>query len=123
MERSTPPRRRLKPLYTHVVPLLFGVLGTFTPPIWYNGCMNKDKLDRLIIGKMKNYKLSNDYKEFIGKVGNVYNDDYIERIDPSNKIKPIRVVELQPRLRSVTETPIRNSYPIRHEYLDGTPFK
>ncbi len=79
------------------------------PPIWYNGCMNKDKLDRLIIGKMKNYKLSNDYKEFIELVGNQYEDDYIERVDPNDEIKPIRVVE--------------KSYPIKHEYLDGTEFK
>ena len=71
--------------------------------------MNKDKLDRLIIGKMKNYKLSNEYKEFIKKVGNRYNDDYIERMDPNNEIRPVRVVE--------------KSYPIRHVYLDGTPFK
>ena len=74
--------------------------------------MDKYKLDRykrLVIGKMKHYRLSNDYKEFIEKVGNQYNDDYIERIDPGNKIKPIRVVD--------------KVYPIRHEYLDGTEFK
>ena len=82
-----------------------------------------ERYKRLLIGKMKNYRLSNSYKEFIERFGNQYNDDYIERIDPNDEIKPIRVVELQPRLRSVTEPPIRNSYPIRHEYLDGTPFK
>ena len=74
--------------------------------------MDKDKLDRykrLVIGKMKNYRLSNGYKEFIGKVGNQYNDDYIERVDPGNKIKPITVVD--------------KVYPIRHVYLDGTDFK
>ena len=74
--------------------------------------MNKDKLDRynrLIIGKMKNYRLSDDYREVVNKVGNKYGDDYIERMDPDNKIKPIRVVE--------------KVYPIRHEYLDGTEFK
>ena len=74
--------------------------------------MNKDKLDRLnrlVIGKMKNYRLSNDYKEFIEKVGNQYKDDYIERMDPDDKIKPITVVD--------------SSYPIRHMYLDGTDFK
>ena len=112
MERSTPPRRRLNPLYTLIGTRLFRVLARFYPPIWYNGCMNKDKLDRLnrlVIGKMKNYRLSNDYKEFIEKVGNQYNDDYIERMDPGNKIKPITVVD--------------SSYPIRHMYLDGTDFK
>ena len=71
--------------------------------------MHEDYLRRLLIGKMKNYRLSNDYKEFIEKVGNQYNDDYIEKIDPDDEIKPIRVVE--------------KSYPIKHEYLDGTPFK
>ena len=71
--------------------------------------MDKDILNRLLIGKMKNYKLSNEYKEFIKKVGNRYNDDYIERMDPNNEIRPVRVVE--------------KSYPIRHVYLDGTPFK
>jgi len=71
--------------------------------------MDKDRLNRLLIGKMKNYKLSNEYKEFIKKVGNRYNDDYIERMDPNNEIRPVRVVE--------------KSYPIRHVYLDGTPFK
>jgi len=68
-----------------------------------------DRYKRLLIGKMKNYRLSNSYKEFIERFGNQYNDDYIERIDPNDEIKPIRVVE--------------KSYPIRHEYLDGTPFK
>ena len=74
--------------------------------------MDKDKLDRykrLVIGKMKNYRLSNDYKEFIGKVGNLYEDDYIERVDPDDEIKPITVVD--------------KVYPIRHVYLDGTEFK
>jgi disulfide oxidoreductase YuzD len=71
--------------------------------------LDKDMLERLVIGKMKNYRLSDDYKEFISKVGHQYDSDYIERIDPNDEIKPIRVVE--------------NSYPIRHEHLDGTPFK
>ena len=74
--------------------------------------MDKDKLDRykrLVIGKMKNYRLSNNYKEFIEQVGNQYNDDYIERVDPDDEIKPIRVVD--------------KVYPIRHEYLDGTDFR
>ena len=74
--------------------------------------MDKDKLDRynrLVIGKMKNYRLSNSYKEFIERFGNQYNDDYIERVDPDDKIKPIRVVD--------------NVYPIRHVYLDGTEFR
>ena len=39
--------------------------------------MNKDRLNRLVIGKMKSYRLGNDYKEFIAKVGNIYSDDYI----------------------------------------------
>ena len=46
--------------------------------------MDKYKLDRykrLVIGKMKNYRLSNGYKEFIELVGNQYEDDYIERVD------------------------------------------
>ena len=68
-----------------------------------------ERYKRLLIGKMKNYRLSNDYKEFIELVGNQYEDDYIERVDPGNKIKPIRVVD--------------KVYPIRHEYLDGTEFK
>ena len=34
-------------------------------------------LERLVIGKMKNYRLSNSYKEFIEIFGNQYNDDYI----------------------------------------------
>jgi len=38
---------------------------------------------------MKNYRLSNSYKEFIERFGNQYNDDYIERIDPNDEIKPI----------------------------------
>ena len=62
--------------------------------------MDKDELDRLnrlVIGKMKNYRLSDEYKEFIAKMGNRYKDDYIERMDPDDKIKPV--------------------------YLDGTPFK
>jgi len=112
MERSTPPRRRLKPLYTLIGTRLFRVLARFYPPIWYNGCMKEyklDRLNRLLIGKMKNYRLSNNYKEFIEKVGNQYKDDYIERMDPGNKIKPITVVD--------------SSYPIRHMYLDGTDFK
>ena len=74
--------------------------------------MDKYKLDRykrLVIGKMKNYRLSNDYKEFIELVGNQYEDDYIERMDPGNKIKPITVVD--------------KVYPIRHVYLDGTDFR
>ena len=74
--------------------------------------MNKDKLDRLnrlVIGKMKNYRLSNDYKEFIEKVGNQYKDDYIERMDPNNEIKPVTIKS--------------KTYPIEHVYLDGTPFK
>ena len=85
---------------------------TIYPPLCYNIGMDKDKLDRykrLVIGKMKNYRLSNNYKEFIEKVGNQYNDDYIERVDPDDKIKPIRVVD--------------KVYPIRHVYLDGTDFK
>ena len=48
---------------------------TIYPPLCYNIGMDKDKLDRykrLVIGKMKNYRLSNGYKEFIGKVGNLY---------------------------------------------------
>ena len=35
--------------------------------------MDKDKLDRynrLVIGKMKSYRLSDDYKEFVNKVDN-----------------------------------------------------
>tara|TARA_R100001244_G_scaffold120865_1_gene90454 strand:- start:189 stop:404 length:216 start_codon:yes stop_codon:yes gene_type:complete len=71
--------------------------------------MHEDYLRRLLIGKMKNYRLSNSYKEFIEIFGNQYNDDYIERIDPNDEIKPIRVVE--------------KIYPIRHEYLDSTSFK
>ena len=74
--------------------------------------MDKDKLDRykrLVIGKMKNYRLSNNYKEFIEKVGNQYEGDYIERMDPNDEIKPIRVVD--------------KVYPIRHVYLDGTDFR
>ena len=73
--------------------------------------MDKDKLDRynrLVIGKMKSYRLSDDYKEFVNKVGNKYGDDYIERMDPDNKIKPVTVKS--------------NTYPIEHVYLDGTPF-
>ena len=66
-------------------------------------------LERLVIGKMKNYRLSDDYKEFISKVGHQYDSDYIKRIDPNNEIKPITVVE--------------KVYPIRHVYLYGTPFK
>ena len=69
-----------------------------------------ERYKRLLIGKMKNYRLSNGYKEFIGKVGNAYNDDYIERMDPNDEIKPVTVVD-------------KNSYPIRHVYLDGAPFK
>ena len=68
-----------------------------------------DRYNRFLIGKIKNYRLSNSYNEFIERFGNQYNDDYIERIDPNDEIKPIRVVE--------------KSYPIKHEYLDGTPFK
>ena len=64
---------------------------------------------RLLIGKMKNYRLSNEYKEFIEKVGNQYNDDYIERMDPNDEIKPVTVKS--------------KTYPIEHVYLDGTPFK
>ena len=74
--------------------------------------MDKDKLDRykrLVIGKMKNYRLSNDYKEFIEKVGNQYNDDYIERVDPNDEIKPV--------------TEKNKIYPVEHVYLDGTTFK
>ena len=74
--------------------------------------MNKDELDRLnrlVIGRMKNYRLSNDYKEFIAKVGNKYDDGYIERMDPNNEIKPVTIKS--------------KSYPIEHVYLDGTPFK
>ena len=85
---------------------------TIYPPIWYNGSMDKDKLDRynrLVIGKMKSYRLSDDYKEFISKVGNVYDDGYIERMDPDDKIKPVTVKD--------------KTYPIEHVYLDGTPFK
>jgi len=67
------------------------------------------KEQRLLIGKMKNYQLSEDYKKFISKVGHQYEDDYIDRIDPNNEIKPITVVE--------------KVYPIRHVYLDGTEFK
>ena len=58
---------------------------------------------------MKNYRLSNEYKEFIEKVGNQYNDDYIERMDPNDEIKPVTVKS--------------KTYPIEHVYLDGTPFK
>ena len=74
--------------------------------------MDKDKLDRynrLVIGKMKSYRLSDDYKELVNKVGNKYGDDYIERMDPDNKIKPVTVKG--------------KTYPIEHVYLDGTPFK
>ena len=77
--------------------------------IWYNGCMNKDRLNRLLIGKMKNYRLSEDYKDFMSKVGNRYKEDYIERHDPNDEIPPVTVKE--------------NVYPIEHVYLDGTPFK
>jgi disulfide oxidoreductase YuzD len=71
--------------------------------------INRNMLERLVIGKMKNYRLSDNYKEFISKVGHQYDSDYIERIDPNDEIKPITVVE--------------KSYPIRHVYLDGTSFK
>ena len=74
--------------------------------------MNKDKLDRLnrlVIGRMKNYRLSDNYKEFIEKVGTQYQDDYIERMDPNDEIKPVTVKD--------------KIYPIEHIYLDGTPFK
>ena len=76
---------------------------TIYPPIWYNRGMDKDKLDRLVIGKMKSYRLSDDYKEFIGKVGNVYDDGYIERMDPDDKIKPVTVKD--------------KTYPVEHVYL------
>ena len=85
---------------------------TVYPPIWYNGSMNKDKLDRynrLVIGRMKNYRLSDEYKEFIVTVGNKYDDGYIERMDPNNEIKPVTIKS--------------KTYPIEHVYLDGTPFK
>jgi len=36
-----------------------------------------ERYKRLLIGKMKNYRLSNSYKEFIERFGNQYNDDYI----------------------------------------------
>ena len=74
--------------------------------------MNKDKLDRynrLVIGRMKNYRLSDEYKEFIVTVGNKYDDGYIERMDPNNEIKPVTIKS--------------KTYPIEHVYLDGTPFK
>ena len=71
--------------------------------------MNKDRLNRLVIGKMKSYSVGNDYKEFIAKVGNIYSDDYIERMDPNDEIKPVTVKD--------------KTYPIEHIYLDGTPFK
>ena len=71
--------------------------------------MNKDRLNRLLIGKMKNYRLSEDYKDFMSKVGNRYKEDYIERHDPNDEIPPVTVKE--------------NVYPIEHVYLDGTPFK
>ena len=68
-----------------------------------------DRKTRLIIGKMKNYRLSEDYKEFISLVGNKYESDYIERMDPNNEIKPVTVGN--------------KTYPIEHVYLDGSPFK
>ena len=71
--------------------------------------MNKDRLNRLLIGKMKNYRLSQDYKDFMSKVGFRYKEDYIERHDPNDEIPPVTVKE--------------NVYPIEHVYLDGTPFK
>ena len=58
---------------------------------------------------MKNYRLSNDYKEFIEKVGNQYKDDYIERTDPNDEIRPVTIKD--------------KTYPVEHVYLDGTPFK
>ena len=85
---------------------------TIYPPIWYNRGMDKDKLDRynrLVIGRMKNYRLSDEYKEFIVTVGNKYDDGYIERMDPNNEIKPVTIKS--------------KTYPIEHVYLDGTPFK
>ena len=91
---------------------LLKTLGILSQPggvIWYNGCMNKDRLNRLLIGKMKNYRLSQDYKDFMSKVGNRYKEDYIERHDPNDEIPPVTVKE--------------NVYPIEHVYLDGTPFK
>lgn len=71
--------------------------------------MNKERLNRLLIGKMKSYKLSEDYKDFISKVGNKYESDYIERMDPNDEIKPVTVKE--------------KTYPVEHVYLDGTLFK
>ena len=71
--------------------------------------MNRNMLERLVIGKMKNYRLGDDYKEFVNKVGNKYKDDYIERTDPNDEIKPVTVKA--------------KTYPIEHVYLDGTPFK
>jgi hypothetical protein len=63
-----------------------------------------DRYKRLVIGR-----LSNDYKEFIEKVGNQYKDDYIERTDPNDEIRPVTVKD--------------KTYPVEHVYLDGTPFK
>ena len=71
--------------------------------------MNRDRLNRLVIGKMKNYRLSEDYKYFISKVGNKYESNYIERLDPNDEIKPVTVKA--------------KVYPVEHIYLDGTPFK
>jgi hypothetical protein len=68
--------------------------------------MNKN---RLVIGKIKNYKLSADYKDFMSKVGHRYKETYVERHDPNDEIKPVTVKN--------------NTYPIEHIYLDGTPFK
>ena len=65
--------------------------------------------ERLIIGKMKNYKLSEDYKDFISKVGHRYEPDYIERMDPNDEVPPVTIKA--------------KTYPIEHMYLDGTPFK
>ena len=51
---------------------------------------------------MKNYRLSEDYKDFMSKVGNRYKEDYIERHDPNDEIPPVTVKE--------------NVYPIEHVY-------
>ena len=71
--------------------------------------MHEDYLKRLLIGKIKNYRLSEDYKEFISKVGNHYESDYIERMDPNDEIPPVTVKN--------------KIYPVEHVYLDGTTFK
>ena len=42
-------------------------------------------------------------------MGNQYKDDYIERTDPNDEIRPVTIKD--------------KTYPVEHVYLDGTPFK